>query len=145
MKLKIFVDTNVFLDSVLNRWDEEKIKAISVIFKSLENNKITGLVSDATIFTIIYILQRNKIPKKELQAFITTIAHYLTIIGATNDTIQKAMTNDYNFEDLEDAILHQLAIENWADYIITSNTKDFTNSKIPVLQPEEFVKNFLSS
>jgi predicted nucleic acid-binding protein len=47
--------------------------------------------------------------------------------------------SDSNFEDLEDSIQHQIALESNCDYIITNNTDDFKNSQIPALNPTEFI------
>ena len=42
--------------------------------------------------------------------------------------------------DLEDGIQYYVAMENYADVIITRNKKDFKLSTIPVMTAEEYLK-----
>lgn len=56
------------------------------------------------------------------------------------DDLQNAAS--LNWKDFEDAIQFVTAERVNADYIITRNTKDFQNSKIPALTPNEFLEKF---
>jgi hypothetical protein len=41
--------------------------------------------------------------------------------------------------DFEDAVLASTALRENTDYIITRNTKDFSNSPVPVISPDDFI------
>ena len=47
------------------------------------------------------------------------------------------------FSDFEDAVVTATAAREKVEYIITRNTKDFSDSPIPTIQPEDFLINFL--
>lgn len=42
-------------------------------------------------------------------------------------------------DDLEDAMQHEASVSAGLDYIVTRNCKDFKNSAIPAVTPEEFL------
>jgi hypothetical protein len=46
------------------------------------------------------------------------------------------------FSDFEDAVTASTAIREYADYIITRNAKDFTNSPVPVINPIDFLNKY---
>ncbi|MBO5731757.1 MAG: hypothetical protein J6R67_11200 [Treponema sp.] len=45
-------------------------------------------------------------------------------------------------KDYEDAVMSETASRNALDYIITRNVKDYSQSKIPVYMPENFLHLF---
>ncbi len=45
-----------------------------------------------------------------------------------------------DFADLEDAIQYYSALAFGADIIVTRNTQDYVSARIPVLMPQEFIK-----
>jgi hypothetical protein len=47
---------------------------------------------------------------------------------------------DERFADLEDCLQAECAASVGADYIITRNVDDFTNSIIPAIVPEKFLE-----
>jgi len=46
------------------------------------------------------------------------------------------------FKDFEDAMQYFSALSEGCDVIITRNKKDFAESKIQVLEPQEFLDSF---
>jgi len=44
--------------------------------------------------------------------------------------------------DFEDAIIAATALRENAEYIITRNIKDFTQSPIPAITPSDFLRRF---
>jgi len=46
-----------------------------------------------------------------------------------------------NFSDFEDALHHFNAIDSKCEIIITRNPKDFKNSLLPIMTPNEFIKS----
>ena len=50
-----------------------------------------------------------------------------------------AAIENQDFKDFEDCLQDECAREIDADYIITRNTGDFKVSKVPAIEPEQFV------
>ena len=46
-----------------------------------------------------------------------------------------------SFKDFEDAVQYFCAIENGIDIIISRNTKDYKDTKIPVYTPAQFLES----
>ncbi|MBQ0003332.1 MAG: hypothetical protein KBT21_07320, partial [Treponema sp.] len=60
------------------------------------------------------------------------ISSNLTILIESNDEFQIALNKDFFF-DIEDGLQMQCAESACLDYIVTENTKDFSNSIIPAI------------
>ena len=131
MSFKVFVDTNVFLDSYLER-DDGVAKSL---FDFLENSNIEIVLNDISIINIAYII-RKKFSKDEIKEKIDLMTTQYYIVCASERIISDA--NNSNFKDFEDGVQYFCAKEIEADLIITNNKKDFTFSEIEVLSPIEF-------
>ena len=55
------------------------------------------------------------------------------------ETIRMALLNE-RWNDLEDGLQMQCAIEKNLDYIVTHNKKDFSSSKVKAILPEEWIE-----
>ena len=66
------------------------------------------------------------------------------IADVTKAIIKKSLKTD--FKDFEDAIQYNCALSiNKIDFIVTRDTKDFKNSVLPVLTPEEALSSLESA
>ncbi len=70
---------------------------------------------------------------------ILRLCNVLTVVGASQDEVINAIQNE-NFSDFEDCLQDKCAKEAGCDYIVTANLKDFTNSEVPAIAPNELVK-----
>lgn len=62
------------------------------------------------------------------------------ILSALNtEKIKSALENEA-FEDFEDCLQEECAVEVMADYIVTRNPNDYKKSRIKVVEPGEFIK-----
>lgn len=68
--------------------------------------------------------------------FIEAIDNSATIVKVGRNDIMNSML--LNFNDLEDSLVSYCAEREKADYIVTRNGKDFLESGIEALSPEEF-------
>jgi putative PIN family toxin of toxin-antitoxin system len=127
----IFIDTNIFLDALLNR-DEGISKNL---IQHLEKQDIEIYLSDITIINIAYII-RKYFSKNEIKEIINIFLKKHKIICANDKIIKNA--NHSKFNDFEDGIQYFCAKEIKADLIISNNKKDFTKSDIFVLSAKEF-------
>jgi len=131
VNLKVFIDTNVFLDSYLKR-----DKGVSQsVFDFLEIRDVDIYLNDISIINIAYIIKKH-FSKEEIQEKINLIIETYSIVPANQEIIMLA--NNSTFTDFEDGVQYFCAREINADLIISNNKKDFKSSKIDILTPLEF-------
>ena len=138
MAIKIFLDTNIILDV----FDDKRISHNDSIalYKLIEDNAVLGFVTESVLTTTDYILQKN-LSKKYRQLLFTELNSLIKILPCSRQNFEKALQT--NFDDLEDALLYQIALENKIDYYITNDLtviKKLSNSILPILKPKELLK-----
>lgn len=130
---KIIVDINVIMDLSLKR---EEFKIAEKTFDICLKEDIQGYVCDHEITTLSYLLQK-KFKLQKVKYFLEEILDIFQIISVNNKILKSAL--DSEIKDYEDAVIELSALEAEVDYIITRNLKDFKNSRVEALSPEEFV------
>ncbi len=137
-----FVDTNIFLDVILNRLDVilngkrliEKSKEVLNI-GSLPGNKI--ITSAISFANITYFLDKYR--RSEKQRLLLGLLDTIEIVNTPSDILRKAIQS--NMPDLEDAYQYYTAIqEKKLECFVTRNIKHYKNKNTPILTPEEFVE-----
>lgn len=135
--MKLFLDTNVVLDFVLNRTPFSEDASLIIEISSIRKFEI--YISSTSITDIYYILSK-KYTKKIALEFIMDLAKNFNLTNVNHSTILEAIKS--NFNDFEDAVQYQSALDYKVNFIITRNAKDFTKSKIKVLSPNDFIKKY---
>lgn len=133
IKLKLFLDTNVFLDSFLNRDSGEAKELLKLI---VNNSNIDGFLSDLSIANIYYIAQKE-LGRDYIKDLIRFLLKNFKIVSIDEDIIENALNS--NFKDFEDALQYFVSKRYSCNYIITKNIKDFKNSNIKVHSAKEFL------
>ncbi len=130
----ILLDTNIILDLALQRqsYFEEAI----AIFKLIDKSNIRACVTASSITDIYYIVKKSK-SHHEAIAIIKNIIQYFEIISVDKEIIVRAIES--SMKDFEDAIQSFAALSENIDYIVTRNIKDFENSKVLAISPQEFL------
>ncbi len=132
--MKVFVDTNIFLDLILKR---ENFKEALLIFNSIEKKIFSGVVLDITILNIDYIAKKQI---KDIRDFLKLVNQHFLVTGATNSMIQSAI--EIENKDLEDNLQYLSAKKQNCDLIIT-NDKDFISLEVQSITSIEFVDKYL--
>jgi predicted nucleic acid-binding protein len=128
MVTKIFLDTNIILDLLDNQ--RQCHKDAVLLFELIDNGEVMAFFSESVVTTTDYILQ--KLLSKAFRAeFFEEISKKIQILSFSNMILDRALRLD--FEDLEDVILFQLALENKIDFFIT-NDKKLLNSTLKGIQ-----------
>jgi predicted nucleic acid-binding protein len=131
----LFIDTNIFLDVLLNREPlaESSEKVLNIC--SEQGFKIyTTAISFANISYFV-----NKFRSSEARFLLTQILNSVHIADTTARDLEKALLSKMN--DLEDAYQYFTALKiRGLKYFITRNVKHYRNATIPVLTPEGFIK-----
>ena len=133
----ILIDSNIILDVVQER---EPFKSLAKqIIALCIKKEINGFVTAHSLCDIFYILRKDKTVHERL-SLISNICKYVTVISE-RQTDFEAITENPETKDLEDS-LQMICAENAnLDYIVTRNVKDFEKSRIPAIEPEEFLKS----
>ena len=134
--MKIFIDTNVFLDALLNR-DEGLSKKV---LKHLELLDIEISLSDILVINIAYIIRKD-FTRDEIKEIINLLLNKHQIISASSEIILTA--NNSEFKDFEDGVQYFCAKEIDVDIIMTKNKKDFKTSNIPIVSADEFYSLYM--
>ena len=134
--MRILIDTNVLIDYILRR-EPYTDDAEKIIFLC-KNMQIEGCIAAHSVMNIFYILRKLMTLEKR-KKFLNHISEFIAIVGIDRRKIINAVNND-RFTDVEDCLQTECAKEFSADYIVTRNVKDFQNSTIPAISPDEFLK-----
>ncbi len=131
---KIFLDTNIIVDVLLER--KHELDAVEEIFKLGEKEKIHLYISESIITNTFYIARKHRI---DTLAFMREIGKSVNILPFSKDVLYYPIEN---YKDTEDGILYFLALKNKMNYFITRNVKDFTFlfPSLPVMSPTNFLK-----
>ena len=136
--MKIVIDNNVILDVFQNR--EPFVQFSSKVLRLVETKQIKGYVTANSITDIHYVLTRSIKDKEKVYEAIDVLLQIIDIIDVTAKDVRKAFHPDVI--DFEDELISVCAERAKIDYIITRNTKDFTNSPVPAITPDDFLTKF---
>lgn len=133
--MKVLVDTNVIIDTALQRQPFADAST-RVLFLS-QTKRFDGYVSASTISDIHYIL-RKQIGYSTALDFLRRLVTICDVANVDRNVIETALVSD--FSDFEDAIQNCTATVAGIDAIVTRNTKDFTQSDLQILTPEQLIQ-----
>ncbi len=130
---RLFLDTNVLLDFVLDRMpfaeQADKILQLKVTQKKIV---FTSALSVATVAYFVRKVGKNPI------TVINDLMEWVQIVSLTEAEFNYAARS--TFKDFEDALQFFSAQQVDADVIITRDVKGFASSSIPVQTPAQFLK-----
>ena len=133
--MRILVDTNVFLDIILDR--EEAADIAHTFFRNCYINNHQIYLSAMSLRDIGYVAHREYHDNwKTLNAQLRAYELCTKVISITNDDAITSLYSD--MEDFEDSLIVEAAKREMLDLIVTNNIKDFKNSRFPVWTPKEF-------
>ena len=102
---------------------------------------LLGVVGEANTYisvnmlTDLYYLLRKDYGSQGAQDLIENNLSFLQLIGISAEDAQKALAARWG--DFEDCLVARCAEKIKADYIVTSNVKDFRSSSVEAVTPEE--------
>jgi predicted nucleic acid-binding protein len=130
---RVFLDTNIIVDLIADRKPFSKYSI--EIFKRAEDKRIKLYTSSHSIATTHYLLKKY-LEEKLLREVLQNLLDYISVISVDIDVIKKGLRSKHR--DFEDSIqiLCAAKIEK-IDCIVTRNIKDFRDSEIFALTPDE--------
>ena len=135
---KVFIDTNVMIDYLAERADF--YRPACQILSLAERKKIKLYASSLSFATTSYVLNRVKpteIVNSALSGFMTLCSP--TAVDAS--IVASALTS--SFKDFEDALQYFSAVKSNMDVIVTRNKKDFQDSTLLIMEPQEFLDHLI--
>ena len=140
MSLKVYVDTNIFLDAILNR--DNNVSKEVLFF--LEEKNFEIILNNISIINIHYFASKDKnmnniMVKKHINLFLDEY----TIFSAEREILQTALNS--NFDDFEDGIQYFCAKSIGADFITTNDKKGFLDSTLDVITSKDFYNEYINN
>lgn len=139
MSPKVFLDTNILMDLLLQRHGYEDS---AQILQAGEDGRLDLYCSILTMANLAFILRKTVTPAV-LDASMMQIQSLVTVLPMDNDQLTEALRmHGKDFEDILQAVCARKA---GCDVIITHNSKDYhiTGGKAmslpPVMSPAEFL------
>lgn len=134
---KVFVDTEVILDFLLNR-EPYSLDAARIL--SLAENKIIQASTTGLVFANAYYILRKLASHKKVIEKLLKLSQLVDIISLSKPTVLTALQS--GFSDFEDALQNFSAVEKSIPILITRNIKDYKRSSLIVMEPEVYLKSF---
>lgn len=132
--MKIFIDTNIFLDLILKR---EKFHDALLILNAIEKKVFSAIVLDITILNIDYVAKKQI---KDIREFIRQINTNFIVTGLSNTIVTEALEIQNN--DFEDTLQYISAKKSGCKCIIT-NDKNFYKNDLETFCSSEFIQKYL--
>ena len=133
---RVLIDTDVILDFFFDRkpFSDQAAKVLSLC----ESREIKGFITSVIISNVYYILRQTSTHEKVIEKLkqLITITEVLT---TDKKIVLKALNSKFN--DFEDALQNYSAeSDGQIDLIVTRNVKDFKNSSLGVMTPDNYLK-----
>lgn len=137
--MNVFLDSNVLFDALFARepFDEDAWQILNLG----SEGKINLSISTLTVVNAVYTAKKYQVPVSDVKASVLAMHEFISFIDLSEDNIVKQLETEW--KDFEDAVQHRCATDDFSDVIITRNEKDFKKSTIPVMNPKEFLQQFL--
>lgn len=137
MAYKIFLDINVVMDYIIP--DRSEHLSSTQLFSEIENNNLQAYFSESVINTTAYLVHKD-ISINDFKILMNDLLSCIKVLPCSNAIVEDAYKNAKN--DLEDAVLYQIALNGKMDYFITSNIKDFkkiAHPSLPVVTAKKMI------
>lgn len=131
---KVFIDTDVILDFLLNR--EPFSLDAARIFSLSERRKINACTTGLVVANAYYILRKLSTHAKVTEKLLL-LTNFIDIIPLPKTAVLTALQSDFN--DFEDAIQNFSAMESKLTVIITRNVKDYKHSELVIMSPDTYL------
>lgn len=133
---RIMIDTNIFLDVMLER--EGLCDGSAALLQLCEDRLVTGFVSASCVTDIFYIVRKHLHSTDAAYLAIGKVLDIASVCDVTNSDVLLAF--EKRSRDFEDCLLSVCARSAKCECIITRNTADFAGYDVPAFTPEEWMR-----
>lgn len=132
----MLIDTNLIIDYAAKR--QPFFEAAYNVFYLCSNKIIEGYIAAHSIPDAFFIMRKER-SDAERRNILIEVCNILEVVGIGKDKLLAALQKP-EFKDFEDCLQAECAESCGADYIVTRNVKDFENSGVKAITPEDFLK-----
>ena len=135
-KPRLFVDSDVILDLVLQR--EDHFEFAQNLFVQYQQGKCALFTSSIVLANMHFIIRKLHDIKFANSSVLFVNKHF-KIIDGNNDDIENAILS--KFSDFEDGVQYFSALRSKkVDALVTRNVKDYKHALLPVFTPKQWCK-----
>ena len=134
--MKILIDTNIVIDALTGR--EPFREAAEQIFLLAANQTEDMYITVGSATDIYYIVRKYLHSTEQAKNTMSKLYELFCILDVTADDCQEELLTD--MKDYEDSVISCCAKRNRMEYIVTRNIKDYQNSKVKAMLPDEFIR-----
>jgi predicted nucleic acid-binding protein len=132
--VRVFVDTNVLLDTLAKR--DPFYEDAARIWTLAEARRFEGIVSAVSLTNVYYIIRRQASKPVALTGLRAIVSSF-SLAPCDQSVINAALAAD--FTDFEDAVQYHSARIARADCFVTRDAKHFPDRPLEVMSPSEFL------
>jgi len=126
---------NVVLDVVQKR--EPHYAASAAVLACVVTGQCQGALPAHAVTTLYYLVVRYQ-NKKKAGETVSWLLRYFDIAPVGHEELLRA--HALQWPDFEDAVVAVSAAAACCDWIVTRNLRDFADSPVPAVTPEEFLR-----
>lgn len=134
--MRLMIDTNIFLDVLLER--KPFYTASRKVLILCEEKKVQGFLSAASVTDIFYLVRKQLHSTEQAYKAIGAVLDIVKVLTVSNDDVLQAYIQ--HADDFEDCLLATCAKANQCEGIVTRNKKDFLSFGISLFSPEEILE-----
>lgn len=134
--MTLLIDTNIMIDAITNRNPDSRHS--TEVINLCSSGMLTGCVAPHSFSNMYYILRKDY-SDEERRIIIRKYCAILKVVDINDSVMTHALDNN-DITDFEDAIQYACADSVHADYIVTRNVKDYGNSVIKAVTPEDLLE-----
>ena len=132
--MKLFLDTNVLIDFILER--PLFYQPAAMIVSLAAERKIDICVSALSVVTANFIcIERCKMPLDVYRRKVDFLRNFIEVCSVDSSDINSSY--EANWKDFEDGVQYFSAIRSGVDYLVTRNVKDFEENDLRVITVDE--------
>jgi predicted nucleic acid-binding protein len=134
MSDRLFFDTNVLLDHLLDRGDFAD--DATELWSRAERREVVGLIS-AISLNFVYYIVRHEADERSARRAIKGLRDVFEIVEVDAQIVNQAI--DSSFADFEDGIQHACALRGKASHLVTRDVAGFRRADLPVVSPKSYL------
>jgi predicted nucleic acid-binding protein len=133
---KVFIDANVFLDTILKRSPHNIFS--DQLLGMCERAEVEGFSSTLILANLHFVVRKMLGHEKAIQS-LQKIRSVIKILPLTDKEIGESI--QAGFRDFEDGLQYFICVNHKITCFITRNVDDFKKASIAVLSPKEYLDN----
>ena len=133
--MRVFVDTNIFLDLLMER---EGADGARRLLNACADGSLEGVVADIMLLNIDYVARQHR---ADLRAFLALVTERFIVVGADNLLISEALAMPN--PDLEDNVQLLCALRSDSAFLITNDRRFPRHDAIVQMGCDAFVDDYL--